>query len=447
MDSIGKTRGIRFALLLAAVALLVCCLAPAVAAAGPEDPTLTVAKAGTGSGTVTSNPSGINCGSTCGASFATGMMVTLTAAAASDSRFAGWSGGGCSGTGATCTLTLGADTTVTATFDQQETLALAKGGTGSGTVTSSPSGISCGTVCSHAFDQGTELTLTATPSAGSRFAGWSGGGCSGTGACKVTLSQSTALTANFIAQRTLRVGHTGTGAGTVTSSPAGVSCGSACSHVYDQGARVTLTATPAAGSRFVQWFGGGCGSRPTCVVTLARSVTVDAKFNAQTALTVTKTGSGTGTVTSGPHGVDCGPRCTAVFDVGAKVRLTARADPGSRFVGWSGAGCAGTRPCRLTLGAASTVTAQFERIVVAPQTRIIRLRVGHRRHRATVSFTASGGTGALHYMCKLGHRRWRSCTSPKRYRHLRRGRHTIRVRAVDSQGVSDPTPARVTFRM
>jgi len=76
---------------------------------------LTVAKAGAGSGTVTGAPSGIDCGSTCSASFNAGTQVTLTAAAASGSTFTGWSGGGCSGPGA-CTVTLNNDTAITATF-------------------------------------------------------------------------------------------------------------------------------------------------------------------------------------------------------------------------------------------------------------------------------------------------------------------------------------------
>ncbi len=77
--------------------------------------TLTVMRTGIGSGTVTSSPTGINCGSTCSSSFDTGTQVTLTATAAAGSTFAGWSGGGCSGTGV-CVFTLNGDTTVTATF-------------------------------------------------------------------------------------------------------------------------------------------------------------------------------------------------------------------------------------------------------------------------------------------------------------------------------------------
>lgn len=77
--------------------------------------TLTVAKSGTGSGTVASSPAGINCGSTCSAGFSAGQAVTLTATPASGSVFGGWSGAGCSGTGA-CNLTMDASKSVTATF-------------------------------------------------------------------------------------------------------------------------------------------------------------------------------------------------------------------------------------------------------------------------------------------------------------------------------------------
>ena len=89
--------------------------------------TLTVNKAGTGSGTVTSSPSGINCGGTCSASFTNGTQVALTAATSTDSLFVGWSGGGCSGTGA-CVTTMDAAKTVTATFNQYITVTSPNGG-------------------------------------------------------------------------------------------------------------------------------------------------------------------------------------------------------------------------------------------------------------------------------------------------------------------------------
>lgn len=82
----------------------------------PSQETLTVAPAGSGSGTVTSSPAGIDCGGTCAAQFEQDTEVTLTATAAAGSTFAGWSGGGCSGSG-TCTVTMSAAAAVTATFE------------------------------------------------------------------------------------------------------------------------------------------------------------------------------------------------------------------------------------------------------------------------------------------------------------------------------------------
>jgi len=160
------------------------------------DYTLTVTKAGSGGGTVASSPRGIICGATCSASYINGTVVTLTAAPDTPgSTFAGWSGA-CTGTG-TCSVTMSAAKSVTATFNViKYTLTVGKAGTGSGTVTSSPSGINCGTTCSTSFNSGTVVTLTATPATGSTFAGWSGA-CTGTGSCKMTMNAAESVTATF----------------------------------------------------------------------------------------------------------------------------------------------------------------------------------------------------------------------------------------------------------
>ena len=75
-------------------------------------------------------------------------------------------------------------------------LEVSLGGSGNGTVSSSPSGISCGSDCTQDFADGTAVTLTATPASGSEFAGWSGA-CSGTGTCTVTMSAVRDVTATF----------------------------------------------------------------------------------------------------------------------------------------------------------------------------------------------------------------------------------------------------------
>ena len=247
-------------------------------------PALYVALAGSGTGTVTSNPAGITCAPTCSKSFPAGTQVTLTETPATNSTFAGWSGGGCSGTTSTCTVTLSTSEQVTATFNLNQilpTLTVTLAGSGAGTVSSSPAGISCPSTCSASFTLGTQVTLTETPAANSTFAGWSGA-CSGTtSTCTVTLSASQQVTATFnISQLLLTVSLAGTGTGSVSSSPAGITCPTTCSANFTAGTQVTLTETPATGSTFAGWSGGGCGGGgTTCQVTMTASEQVTATFN------------------------------------------------------------------------------------------------------------------------------------------------------------------------
>ena len=335
-------------------------------ASTPANETLTVTKAGTGTGTVTSAPAGINCGATCAAPFASGTQVTLTAAPATGSTFTGW-GAPCSGTG-TCVVTLTAATTVTATFTLSTTnfaLTVTEAGTGTGTVMSTPAGIACQPTCIANFASGQVVALSATAAAGSTFAGWSGAGCSGTAGCSVTMTAAQAVTATFTKSATnvaLTVTETGTGTGTVTSTPAGIACQPTCVANFASGQVVALTATAAAGSTFAGWTGAGCSGTAGCSVTLTAATTVTAMFNKSTTnftLTVTEAGSGTGTVTSAPAGIACQPMCSASFASGQVVALTATAAEGSTFAGWSGGGCSGTGGCSVTVTAATTVTATF----------------------------------------------------------------------------------------
>ena len=79
----------------------------------------------------------------------------------------------------------------------QFSLNVSRQGAGNGTVTDDTGSISCPPTCSHAYPQGSHVTLTANPASGSAFAGWSGGGCSGTGACSVTTNSDQNVTAAF----------------------------------------------------------------------------------------------------------------------------------------------------------------------------------------------------------------------------------------------------------
>ena len=154
---------------------------------------LTVNLAGTGIGTVISNPAGISCNPTCVATFPYNTSVTLTATAGADSTFTGWSGA-CTGTG-TCAVTTSQARSVTATFTrnpQQLTVTVV----GTGSVTSNPGTIACAPICSEIYTYNTGVTLTATPGANATFTGWSGA-CTGTDTCTVTMTQARSVTATF----------------------------------------------------------------------------------------------------------------------------------------------------------------------------------------------------------------------------------------------------------
>jgi uncharacterized repeat protein (TIGR03803 family) len=116
--------------------------------------------------------------------------------------------------------------------------------TGKGTVTSSPGGIDCPTTCSANFAPGTPVTLTAAPASSWTFKGW-GGACSGTGTCMVTMNTPQNVSATFSTTYTLSVSVVGASGGKVTSSPAGINCGSTCSASFNSGTPVTLAARAA----------------------------------------------------------------------------------------------------------------------------------------------------------------------------------------------------------
>jgi PKD repeat protein len=83
------------------------------------------------------------------------------------------------------------------TVSIQNDLTVSKTGGGTGTVNSLSTGIDCGGDCSESYPEDSVITLKAVADAGSVFAGWSGGGCSGTGECVTTVNAHTSVTAAF----------------------------------------------------------------------------------------------------------------------------------------------------------------------------------------------------------------------------------------------------------
>lgn len=326
----------------------------------PDAGLLSVSLAGTGGGAVVSDPAGIDCGGTCSAGFAGGSQVTLVAAAQAGSVFSGWSGD-CTGT-ADCVIQIDGDMQVTATFDTAPShmLDMTLIGDGGGLVNSAPSGIYCDPSCAASFADGTEVTLTASQDASSVFDGWSGGGCSGTGDCVVTLASDASVTAEFTAtQFPVNVGLAGSGNGSVSSSPAGIACPDDCEESFARTEIVTLTASPESGSAFSHWE-GDCSGNGDCVLDMdGGPYTVTARFELLRTLSVGLSGGGSGTVTSSPAGIGCPGDCNEVYLNGTTIDLTAVADAGSAFAGWSDA-CSGTGACSILMDADESVTAIFQ---------------------------------------------------------------------------------------
>ena len=180
---------------------------------------------------------------------------------------------------------------------QGDFITVAKAGTGGGNVDSADKRIACGNKCSLPYAAGTVVTLVAKANSGSVFAGWTGA-CTGTSlTCNVTINGANTATAVFNTQAAGGGGGGGGGTvtppaagtvlsvslgkpGTVTSSPAGINCGSVCAATFATGTVVTLTATPLPGQTFTGW-SGACGTSlaPVCTVTMSKALSTKANFS------------------------------------------------------------------------------------------------------------------------------------------------------------------------
>jgi Bacterial Ig domain/Divergent InlB B-repeat domain len=117
-------------------------------------------------------------------------------------------------------------------------------------------------------------------------------------------------------------------------------------------------------------------------------------------VTVSKTGSGGGTVTSTPAGVTCDPTCSATYAAGTSVALNVTPDRGSTFSGWSGGGCAGTASCTVAGNVPVVVTASFSLTTTNTDTTppVVAMTLPStlaRKARVTLSATAADNIGVV----------------------------------------------------
>jgi 6-phosphogluconolactonase len=335
---------------------------------------LTLTKAGTGLGTVTSAPAGIDCGPDCStqtAAFALNTEVTLTPIPASGSTFAGFSGDD-----ADCAdgiVTLDVATTCLATFnpvaadlafiskiDSPDPVVVG------GSLTYTPLFINNGP------GTATSITLTDTLPAGVTFVSASEG-CTeagGTVTCGfgnlgigtqfgpdiiVTPTVAGTLTNTAQVSSTAPDPNPANNAGSATTTviprpviltvvaddggtigivPPDVVCPPTCQVTYTPPAEVTLTAFPAEGWDFAAWSVEACGSTNPCTVSLTADLGVTATFVLIPTVTLTVQASGV-IVTSNPAGINCPGDCTELYPVDTQVTLTGEPLGGS-VLQWEG---------------------------------------------------------------------------------------------------------------
>src|SRR3989344_5909566 len=162
------------------------------------------------------------------------------------------------------------------------TLSVSKDGTGTGTVTSAPLGINCGATCSANYSDGTSVTLTPTPDAGSTFTSWSGA-CTGSGSCVVSMTAARSVTATFTLSAVTYTVTASINSGLGTIAGPGISCPGDCGETYPSGTWVTLIATPSAGYSFTSWDSSGtaCAGLTTtsCSINMDGNKTAKANFS------------------------------------------------------------------------------------------------------------------------------------------------------------------------
>jgi|GEM_PF-2268334 len=307
-------------------------------------------------------PGNIQCQGTCQFDFEKDTLVTIDLNAAPGAELVQWTGD-CPSSGNPCQLLMDAPKSVSAVLTAiKNSINLSFAGAGNGRITSQPTGLDCTANCSEEFDQGSTITLTALPEAGSIFEGWSGAGCTGTGTCEIDVTGDLQVTATFSIQD-IRLSVTTNGDGLVESAPSGISCGQDCSESYPFGTTVTLTARPGSQAIFSGW-GGACSGTAPCELELTSDVRVLANFDdAPNTLSVNVQGNGR--VTSTPVGIDCTSSatngCQETFQPTQSITLTAAPDAGWRVVEWTGDCVGASLTCRVSMSSSRTVNIEFGR--------------------------------------------------------------------------------------
>ena len=260
-----------------------------------------------------------------------GTSASITATPSTGYHFTGWTGATVTdATAASTTITLTQAENLIANFALNQYLLTVGSGAG-GTATGDGN-----------FTHGDVANLVATPSTGYHFVNWTGDAVADANAptTTATMDQNRTVTANFAIDQHVLTLNAGTG-GTVSGDG-----------TFDYGTDANVTASPTTGYHFVSWAGAGVASSSSAstTVTMDQNRTVSASFAIDQHVLTLTAGTG-GTVSSG-----------GTFDYGTSQVVTATPSAGYHFVNWSGATVADSSSASttITLTADSTLTANFE---------------------------------------------------------------------------------------
>lgn len=291
--------------------------------------TLTVNTTPTGTGTVTVSP--------VKPAYYNGEVVTLTPVPATGYTFAGWSGD-LTGTTVPGQLVMTKNSVVTATFVSSDTFTVnVTIAGGDGTVIRNPS--------KTEYGYGEQVTLTALPGTGFEFVNWSGDLTGSDNPATITVTKDMNITANFGVEGIYSLTILPPANGSIEVSPV--------RDLYAPGEQVTLTAVPDLGFIFSSWGNDGAGSTTNpLVLTMDGNKTVSVAFETAPLYNLNLTTNGPGTVATDPAG--------SQFTAGTTVVLTATAQIGYVFTGWSGDVVSNVNPYSLLMDSDKSVVANFE---------------------------------------------------------------------------------------
>jgi uncharacterized repeat protein (TIGR02543 family) len=344
-------------------------------------PTYPLSATATGGGSISVSPAPYGAGNL----YVSNTIVTLTATPSNGWLFVGWTGDSTATTNVT-TVVMDQPRAVQALFQIWPTYALSAGTLGGGSVSVSPAPYAAGNL----YLSNTIVTLTATPSNGWLFVGWTGDSIATNNVTTVVMDQPRAVQALFGTSLNLFTNGNGQ---VLLNPPTGP---------YLFGSSVQLTAQPSAGSYFFGWSGAisGFASPVQFIVTNASGIT--ALFGVlrsnQVLLTVLPSVNGT---------VEINP-AESVYTIGDSVTLTALPAANYVFTGWGGNASGTVNPLVLSLGTNTVIAASFGQTLAYPVIQTVMQVAG------TLTFTWSavpGQTYQVQYTTNVSQTDWISLGS------------------------------------